>query len=101
MATAATSVARKHQVATVLRRTGTVELAPPGSCATGACAGVIAPPTGMRTSISAETRASSAVTSTAGRQPQPRATHAPTASGPTSPIDDPTPLASVNAADDA
>ena len=51
--------------------------------------------------MSAETTASTAVTRTAGRQPQPSATQAPTASGPTSPMDDPTPFASVRAADDA
>ena len=53
------------------------------------CGGVIAPPTGMRDTTSAATRASTTVTATAGRQPQPIATQTPTASGPTSPIDEP------------
>ena len=46
----------------------------------------------------AATAASRIVTATAGRQPQPTATHAPTASGARSPNSEPTPFASTTAA---
>ena len=96
IAVAATSVTRKHQAGRALRvrgvRTGTTA----GSATRLAD---MAPPTGMRRRTSAATVASTAVTATAGRQPHPIATQAPTASGPSSPTEDPMPLPSVRAAD--
>src|SRR5215207_8223793 len=91
---AATIVTRKHQPGTVVRAATTG-----AAVASGTCGGVIAPPTGMRDTTTAATRASTTVTATAGRQPQPMATQTPTVSGPTSPTDEPIPLPSVNAAD--
>src|SRR5664280_1928010 len=87
------------------RRAGAVARAGSGSQgapSAGAMAGTLEEPSAPRPGSdpmrTAATPASTIVTATAGRQPQPTATLAPTASGARSPNSEPTPLASTTAA---